>query len=92
VEHSTQPDVTSREQLMTRYREVIEGTPNYRTEIQSIAADVDEEKGTAMVWMKLRVTAQEVQRQSVTVTYWERVKGCWRCLMQDGIRGMGDDE
>jgi hypothetical protein len=92
VEHSAQPDVTSREQLMTRYREIIEGTPNYRTEVQSIAADVDEGKGTAMVWMTLRVTANETQRQSVTVTYWEHVKGHWRCIMQDGIRGLGDAE
>jgi hypothetical protein len=83
--------VASREQLFQRYREIMAGSPGYRSEIESISADVDDLKGTATVWLNMRVITDEATRHSVTVMYWERVRGNWRCIMQDGIRGIDVD-
>lgn len=61
--------------------------PGYVYEVETVSADVDEAKGLASVWATLRVTGHplKIQRESVTILWWRRKAGQWRCYKQFGV-------
>lgn len=61
--------------------------PGYVYEVETVSADVDEGKGLASVWATLRVTGHplRIQRESVTILWWRRRQGLWRCYKQFGV-------
>ncbi|KAK4495156.1 hypothetical protein PRZ48_013483 [Zasmidium cellare] len=60
--------------------------PGYVYEVETVSADVDDVKGLATVWATLRVTGHpwKIQRESVTILWWRRKQGQWRCYKQFG--------
>lgn len=64
--------------------------PDYVYEVDNVSADVDDARGLACVWTQLRVTGYptHIRRESMTVFWWRRRKGKWRCYKQFGIRGV----
>lgn len=61
--------------------------PGYVYEVENVLADVDEAKGLASVWATLKVTGHplKIQRESVTILWWRRKAGQWRCYKQFGV-------
>lgn len=89
MEHTTELPFTTREQLLAYYQQLAEEDPSYRFDIHDVTADeINEEKGTAMVWIRCNVRLYGTQQQSLTRVYWEAVNGNWRCFMQYRMRGI----
>lgn len=61
--------------------------PGYVYEVETVSADVDDEKGLASVWATLKVTGHplKIQRESVTILWWRRRQGQWLCYKQFGV-------
>ncbi|KAK4505190.1 hypothetical protein PRZ48_003153 [Zasmidium cellare] len=90
MEHTTAPYVTDRTAFLNRYRTMAAEHPNYRFELAEVEASVDEERGKALCFFKLRIWGhpEGVEREGVYVNMWKRKKGNWVCKRQNGVRGM----
>lgn len=91
VEHSPTPFIRSAKEYITVYDEIAAKHPNYRSELLSVSGDVNEEEGTATVWLLLRIFGhpdENTVKESVTVAYFSRRNGKWWFMKQHGIRGM----
>lgn len=90
MEFTTEPYVTSREAFIGRYKTLCEENEGYGFEMIDAEASVDEAKGAAVVWFKLRIWGhpEGVEREGVYVSMWRRTKGNWVCHRQNGLRGM----
>ena len=80
VEHSETPFIRSAKEYIEVYKEIAAKNPNYRNEVLSVSADVDEEEGEAPVWLLMRIFGhpdEETVRESVTVAYFSRRDGKW---------------
>ncbi len=60
VEYQDQPVSTSREQFLSNSKAFAQANPHYEFEVMSINVDVDEQAGTAIVWIHLRVKGHPV--------------------------------
>lgn len=91
VEHSETPVIRSAKEYIEVYKDIAAKHPNYRNEVLSVNADVNEEDGEAMVWLLMRIFGhpdEETVRESVTIAYFSRRDGKWWTTKQRGIRGI----
>ncbi|KAF2165269.1 hypothetical protein M409DRAFT_56136 [Zasmidium cellare ATCC 36951] len=90
MEFTSSPYVTTREAFINRYRTLVAENVNYRFELAEVEASVDEAKGKALVWFKLRIWGhpEGVEREGVYVNMWKRIRGQWICERQNGVRGV----
>ena len=91
MQHMSEPIVTTRKAFIERYKNLCRTHPEYSYEVEHVNADVDDARGTAIVWYVLSIWGHPkgVERKSVSVNTWERNKGKWLCVKQTGIRGIG---
>ena len=87
--HETTPVAHNKEQLVDNLRSMMQSMPDYRAEILSTTAVVNEAKGTATVYLHLFLNGMPdgIQRESVNVLEWRRKKGDWLLIRHSGMRG-----
>jgi hypothetical protein len=87
--HETTPVAHDKQQLIDDLRSMMQSMPDYRAEILSKTAVVDEAKGNATVYLHLFLNGMPdgIQRESVNVLEWKRKKGDWFIVRHAGMRG-----
>ena len=87
--HETTPVAHNKEQLVDNLRAMMQSMPDYRAEILSTTAVLNEAKGTATVYLHLFLNGMPdgIQRESVNVLEWKRKKGDWLLTRHLGMRG-----
>jgi hypothetical protein len=72
---------------------MIERMPDYHADILNSTATVNEQKGTAAVYLHLFLTGMPdgIRRESVNVLDWQRKGGEWQIIQHNGMRGPPSD-
>lgn len=91
MDHREIPLMTSRQQYIEGFKEVSRENPNYKVETVNVSATVDEEHGTASVWMLLHIFnhPEGTRREGVPIFDWKLIAGKWMLTSMNGIRGPG---
>lgn len=91
--HETTPVAHSKDQLVDNLRNMMQSMPEYRAEILSTTAVVNEAKGSATVYLHLFLNGMPdgIQRESVNVLDWRKRKGEWLLVRHSGMRGPPPD-
>lgn len=91
--HETTPVAHGRDELVEGLRKYVALMPDYRAEILSSTAVVNEKKGTATVYLHLLLSGMPdgIRRESVNVLTWKRLPGEWQITEHSGMRGPPPD-
>lgn len=91
--HETTPVAHGRAQLVEGLRKYVALMPDYRAEILSSTAVINEKKGTATVYLHLLLSGMPdgIRRESVNVLTWKRRSGEWQITEHSGMRGPPPD-
>lgn len=73
-------------------RQTIDTFPDYHVEIKSVCSQVEEDEGTAVVYMETEITGapKDVKTYLVNEFLWRREDGVWRCHLHNGMKGISD--
>jgi hypothetical protein len=86
------PEPAVRTWLVPDFYSELEHADTQLTDITNVTTDVDEEAGEARVCLLLRVKRRgggpAMPTEAVTVWFWTREKGVWKCARQMGMRGV----
>ena len=93
IEHTYIRHLCGKDEYVQAQKNFAAAHPDYRNECVSMTTQLDDEEGTATVWMLLRIHGhpKDIIRESVTFFYWKLCKGKWLLHKQGGVRGVQVD-
>lgn len=59
-------------------------------DVSNVTTEIDEKSGLGRVMLLLRIadSPRGIPQEAVSVLWWRRDKGAWRCYQQTGMRGV----
>lgn len=90
LDHLGREPIGGREAGLEACAAYIGSNPLWKGEIIDLSTKVNEQAGTAKVWMHLRATGfpRKIQQEQISLINWRREKDTWVVLRQHGIRGL----
>ncbi|PIA97190.1 hypothetical protein CB0940_05552 [Cercospora beticola] len=78
--------VNSRDAFVNHYRKY---KSTSLVNVSNLTAEIDEDTGLAKVMLLLHITdsPQTSPQEAVSVQWWKKDQGAWRCYQQTGMRG-----
>lgn len=94
IEFAEHPNIKSGKDWLELHKKISSSHPKYRLEVFSVSGHVDEEAGTATVWMVMRVFGhpdEKTVKENVTTAHVHRKDGDWYFTRHRSMRGIQID-